>query len=211
MRRRGMERAQIMMKYVRTLYDWTLRFAGHRHARIALFGVSFADSIVFPIPPDTLLLPMCLADRKNAIRLAILCSIGSLLGGVTAYVLYYWFAETHLPEILAYFGEGMTEKLETVRVNMQDNAFLAVLLAGLSQIPYKIVTFTAGLMKIPFLEFFLASCITRSYRFLIIGCAVWKYGDPVRGFIEAYMGKILLAFAAFVILALLVIRYALHS
>ena len=200
-----------MMKYVRTLYDWTLHFAGHRHARIALFGVAFADSIVFPIPPDTLLLPMCLADRKNAIRLAILCSLGSLLGGVAAYFFYYWFAENHLPEILAYFGPAMTAKLDTIRVGMQDNAFLAVLLAGLSQVPYKIVTFAGGLMKIPFLEFFLASCITRSYRFLIIGCAVWKYGDPVRGFIEAYMGKILLAVTALIVVLFLVIRYALHS
>ena len=194
-----------MMKYVRTLYDWTLHFAGHRHAKVALFGIAFAESSFFPIPPDTLLLPMCLARRQDALKLALICTLGSLLGGVLGYVIGFMFADTILPWLATTLH--IEKALLAFEAMLQKNAFWVVLASGFTLIPFKIVTISAGVMKVSFPAFFSAASITRSVRFFMEGWLIWKYGDPVRGVIEAHMGKILAGLTLFVIIIAVVLRY----
>src|SRR5690606_274343 len=93
-----------MMKVIRRLYDWTLRIAAHRHARLGLFGLAFVESSVFPLPPDLVLIPMCLAERGKAFLFAAICTLGSVLGGVFAYAIGHFLYDTIGVRIVEFYG-----------------------------------------------------------------------------------------------------------
>ncbi len=173
------------MKLIRTLYDWTLRQAEKTYARWILFGVAFAESSFFPLPPDVLLLPMCIARRDKALRLAAICTAGSVLGGLLGYsigaLLYdtigIWIVETyHLQEAFKRFHDGFNEW-----------GVWIILAKGLTPIPYKLVTIASGVAHFPLLPFVLASILTRGLRFFVVALLVMKFGAPIQTFIEKYL------------------------
>lgn len=178
------------MNIIRSVYDWTLRQADKPYAQWILFAVAFAESSVFPLPPDILLLPMCIAQRAKALRFALLCTIGSVLGGLLGYAigalvfetLGKWVVETyHLQAAFDKFHAGFNEW-----------GVWIILAKGLTPIPYKLVTIASGVAQFPLLAFVLASIVTRGLRFFIVAALVMKFGAPIQTFVEKYLNWVAL-------------------
>jgi len=169
---------------LKRLYFWVLKWADTRHGPLALFIVAFAESSFFPVPPDVLLLPLCLGDKKKALRFALLCTIGSVLGGVLGYLIGYTLYEPVAEPFIRW--SGLTAQFENVRGLYQDYAGLAVAAAALTPLPYKLFTIAAGLCGINFFVFLGASIIFRGLRFFAEGAFIWRFGDSIRNFIEKY-------------------------
>lgn len=196
-----------MMKSIRKLYDWTIRLSGHRHANWALAGISFAESSVFPIPPDVVLIPMCLAERKKAFYYALICTLASITGGMAGYAVGYFLYEAIGIKIIEFYG--YTEQFEAFKSKYNEWGVWMVIMAGFTPIPYKIVTIASGVTKMHFAAFMLASIAGRAARFFLVAALLWKFGAPVRAFIEKYLGLLTLIFFLLLIGGFLVIKYIL--
>jgi membrane protein YqaA with SNARE-associated domain len=180
---------------LRRLYDWTMNLAGHRRATSALAAVSFIESSVFPIPPDVLLIPMVLADRAKAFRIAFICTVASVLGGMLGYGIgVFLFEEIGCP-MLEFYGYG--PKFTDFQAKYNDWGAWAVFIAGVTPFPYKVITILSGVTSLDLLVFTVASVAARGLRFYIVAALLWKFGEPIRDFIEKYLG---LLFAAFCVL-----------
>lgn len=167
---------------LRALYEWTLKQAAHPKAPIWLGILSFAESSFFPIPPDALLLPMCLARRDRAFRLAAICTITSVAGGVLGYLIgYYLFDVAARPIIDAY---GYRAGFENFRALYAEWGLWVILIKGLTPIPFKIVTIASGAAGFDFWVFLAASALTRGVRFFLVAFLVWRFGPPVQAFVE---------------------------
>ncbi|WBV41679.1 YqaA family protein [Pseudoroseomonas cervicalis] len=164
------------------LYERILRLAAHRHAGGWLAAVSFAESSVFPIPPDAMLLPMCLARPERAWRYAAICTIASVLGGIAGYALGYFLFEAVAQPVLAAYGHA--EALQSFRAWFDRWGAAVILIKGLTPIPYKVVTIAAGAAAFDPWVFLLASIVTRGARFFLLAALLRRYGAPVRGFVE---------------------------
>ena len=167
---------------LRRLYDFVLSLAASPRASLWLALVAFAESSFFPIPPDTLLLPMALAKPERAWRYALICSVASVLGGLLGYtigaVLYEQLARPIL-EVYHY-----TAQFEVFRQKFAENGVMIILLKGLLPIPFKIITIAAGVAKMNIPAFIAACVVTRSGRFFLEAALLRKFGPPVRDFIE---------------------------
>jgi membrane protein YqaA with SNARE-associated domain len=180
---------------LRRLYDWTISLAAHRHALWALAVVSFAESSFFPIPPDLLMIPMILAAPHRAFWIATVCLVSSVLGGLAGYAIgFFAFEEVGRP-ILASLGKA--EAMLEFNQRFNDLGFWPVLIAGLTPFPYKVITIMSGWTGLPLGTFVVTSIVARGLRFFIVAGLLWKYGAPIRGFIERRLG---LMFTLFVIL-----------
>lgn len=186
------------MQIIRKIYDWTLRQARTPYAEWTLFGVSFAESSFFPLPPDVMLLPMCIADRAKALRFAAVCTIASVLGGLLGYAIGAllfetagkWIIETyHLQSAFDKFHEGFNEW-----------GVWIILAKGLTPIPYKLVTIASGVAHFPLLPFVLASIVTRGARFFLVAWLVMKFGAPIQTFVEKYLNWVALGVLALIVL-----------
>lgn len=160
------------MKIFQLMYDKALVWARHRHATRYLCGLSFAESVFFPIPPDVMLAPMALAQPERAFRLAWLTSLASVLGGIAGYLLGYMLYE---PVVLPFIDHmGYQHTFSLVERWFSDYGVWVVFIAGFSPIPYKLFTVGAGLMQMAFLPFVIASFIGRASRFfLVAGLMYW--------------------------------------
>ncbi len=180
---------------LRRLYDWTISLAAHRHALWALAVVSFAESSFFPIPPDLLMIPMILAAPHRAFWIATVCLVSSVLGGLAGYAIgFFAFEEVGRP-ILESLGKA--EAMLEFNQRFNDLGFWPVLIAGLTPFPYKVITIMSGWTGLPLGTFVVTSIVARGLRFFIVAGLLWKYGAPIRGFIERRLG---LMFTLFVIL-----------
>lgn len=181
-----------MMRIIRGIYDWTIRLAAHRRATLALGGISFVESSVFPIPPDVLLIVMCLADRKKSFFYATVCTFGSVLGGVFAYGIGYFLYDTVGQKIVEFYH------YETQFQNFQglynEWGGWIVLAGGFTPIPYKLITIASGVAQMDIVLFTLISILGRGGRFFLVAALIWKYGEKVRYIIEKYMGILTVAF-----------------
>jgi membrane protein YqaA with SNARE-associated domain len=172
----------------RSLYDWTLRLAHHRHAVRSMAVVSFAESSFFPIPPDVILVPVVLANRDRAYWIATVCTIASVLGGVLGYAIgaFLWESVGHgLAELY-----HLTDKMEDLRQLYGDYGSAVILIKGLTPIPFKLVTIASGLFAFNFPLFVLLATITRAFRFFLIAFLLKKFGEPVQEFIERRLNLI---------------------
>jgi membrane protein YqaA with SNARE-associated domain len=166
----------------RSLYDWTLRMARHRHAMAALAAVSFAESSFFPIPPDVMVVPMILARREQAWLIAAVCTLFSVLGGIAGYAIgMYLYDSVARPLIELY---GMQASVDQFRERVREWGVAIILIKGLTPIPFKLVTITSGLSNVPFLPFVAAAAATRGVRFFVIAALLRRYGEPMQAFIE---------------------------
>lgn len=193
----------------RRLYNWVVHFADTPHGERALFLLSFAESSFFPVPPDVLLAPLTLGAPKKWFRFALSCSIASVLGGILGYCIgmFAWsmidnWVYTHLAAI------GLTEANFAKFANWYDKYdFWIVFTCGFTPLPYKVCTISAGVAKISFLGFLIASTVSRSARFfLVAGLVGWK-GEKIRPVIEKYFNWFTLAFAILLIGGFLVIKW----
>jgi membrane protein YqaA with SNARE-associated domain len=160
------------------LYDKVLSWAQHPRANIILGLLSFAESVIFPIPPDVMLAPMAMTQPKKAWRLAFLTTVTSVAGGILGYFLGYWAYESLvLPAVETL---GYQDKLLTVQGWFADWGVWIVFIAGFSPIPYKLFTVTAGVMQIAFFPFVIASAISRGMRFYLVAWLL-RTGGPEMG------------------------------
>jgi len=178
------------------LYDWVLRWSAHKHAQTALFLMSLAEASFFPIPPDVLLMSMCMSRPKRALRFAGIATAGSLVGGVIGYGIGWgaWqLIETFMFAKLGFLG-FTAENFAKVQELYRDNAFLALFTAGFTPIPYKVFTIAAGVFGIAMPVFLGASLLGRAGRFVLVALIVGIGGAAMKPFIEKYLGWLTLAF-----------------
>ena len=172
----------------RALYDWTLRLAQHRHADRYMAAVSFAESSFFPIPPDVMLVPMMLARREQAYRIALICTIASVLGGIVGYGIGYFLMESVGQWLIRAYG--LADKVHQFQAGFDKYGAWIILAKGLTPIPFKLVTIASGLAKFNFGIFLLTAAITRAARFYLIAFLIHRYGAPVQVFVEKYLNWI---------------------
>lgn len=189
----------------RRLYDWMMRLAGHRRALPALAAISFAESSFFPIPPDVMLVPMVLAQRSKAFLIATVCTVASVIGGLFGYAIGYFLFETIGAWVISvYHLEGA---METFRSEFAEYGTWIILVKGLTPIPYKLVTIASGVAHFDLFTFIWASIVTRGLRFFIVAGLLWKFGDPIRTFIEKRLEVLTWAFLAALIGGFIAVKY----
>ncbi|GAB5387977.1 MAG: YqaA family protein [Alphaproteobacteria bacterium] len=182
---------------IKPLYEWVMGLAGHRHAWFALFCVSFMESSFFPIPPDIMLIPMIIAAREQAWKLAAICTIGSVLGGIAGYFIGYGLYETIGVAIVEFYNA--TEKFAAFTELYKEHGFWIVFTAGFTPIPYKVFTIASGVAEMNLGGFTLASIFGRGARFFLVAALLWKFGAPIRGFVEKNLGWMTLLFTILLI------------
>lgn len=180
------------MKIIRRLYDWTLTWAVKPSASIALFTLAFIESSFFIIPPDVLLIAMCVANPRRSFIYALICSLGSVLGGAFGYAIGYWFYDTVGQWIVTTLG--LQGAFAIVEQKYQENVFAAVAVAAFTPIPYKVFTLAAGFFKVSFFEFMLSSIIGRSARFVIVAALMFFFGPPIKIWIEKWFDLLAILF-----------------
>ncbi|MGE0271525.1 MAG: YqaA family protein [Alphaproteobacteria bacterium] len=190
---------------LRGLYDWTIRLAGHRHATAALFAVSFAESSIFPVPPDAMLVPMILANPRKAWLFAGVCTVASVLGGLVGYGIGYFLYDTLGKPILQLYGQQ--EQIEHALAWYREWGAWIVAIKGFTPIPYKVVTITSGFAHLDIWAFVLASIVSRIPRFFLVAALLRRYGDPIRAFIEKRLYLVTTLFLLFLIGGFVVIEY----
>lgn len=171
---------------LRTTYDWIMSFASHPRAVWVVSIVSFAESSFFPLPPDPLLIAMILKHREKAWRLAFICTISSVVGGLVGYAIGYWIYETVGEKIIAWYG--LQQAFENFTHQFDQYGFWIIALKGLTPIPYKIVTISSGIVGYDIYKFLLASIIARSFRFYLLAALLRVYGAPIKDYIDNNLG-----------------------
>ncbi len=193
------------MKFMQAWLERLWKAAETKGAHRMLAVVSFTESIFFPIPPDAMLIPMCLANRAKAFRYALTCLVASLLGGVVGYFLGYFFWEVIGEPIVAMYN--MQEKVTTISQWYDKYNAWAVAVAGLTPIPYKVCTLTAGFFSINFLVFVIASTLARGLRFFVVAGLLYLYGEKVRYFLENRLSYVTTALVVMVVLGFVALKY----
>ncbi len=193
------------MSIFKSWLDKLWEIAATKGAVRVLAGVSFTESIFFPIPPDLLLIPMALADRKNAFKLAAYCLIFSLLGGIIGYFIGYYFMDFIGMPIVKFYG--LEDKYLTLQGYYEQYSAWAVAVAGLTPIPYKLCTLTAGAFKINFLIFIVASTLSRGFRFFMVAGLIYLFGEKVRFFLEKRFDLVIAATTALVVLGFVAVKF----
>ena len=195
------------MKIIRSTYDWVLHWASTPYALPALFFISFVESSFFPIPPDILLIAMTVAVPALWIRFSLFCSVASVLGGMFGYFIGYQFMDL--------IGNGIVElyhlqdKFEKIGHLYDEHQGWAVAAAGFTPLPYKIFTLAAGAFKIDFPTFVLASAISRSARFFLVGFIICKFGPPIKIWIEKYFNLFSIVFFILLVLGFYLLKFVL--
>ena len=182
---------------LRALYDWTMAQATHPRALWILAFVAFVESSVFPIPPDVLMIPMILARPKQAWLIALVALVASVAGGIFGYVIGAFAFDQIGAPMLEAMGKGVA--MEAFNTRFNDFGFWPVLIAGITPFPYKVITIMSGWTGLPLVTFIVTSIIARGVRFFLIAALLYKFGAPVRDFIERRLG---LVFIVFVVLLL---------
>lgn len=192
------------MNLVKRLYDWVLSWGNSRWGWLALFLLAVAESSIFPIPPDVLLIALCLGVTARSFRYAGLCLAGSIIGAVIGYGIGFFLWQNTAGEYTAlaeFFFRHVFSMESFVEVgDLYDRYnFWIVFTAGFTPLPYKLFTITGGLFHINFAMFILASIISRGLRFFLIAGLIWKFGAPIKNFIDKYFNLLAIAFTILLI------------
>ncbi len=187
------------------MYDWAVAQAQTKHAVWTLAVVSFAESSFFPIPPDAMLVPMCLAERRKAFMFATVCTIASVIGGIVGYAIGYFLIESIGAWIINLYGYD--DALARFQQTVQEYGVWFVLIKGLTPIPYKLVTIGAGAGAMALGPFIIASIVTRGVRFYAEAALLWYFGPPVKAFIERHLTLVSWAFLIALAGGIVAVRY----
>ena len=195
----------IKMRFLHLLYDWTMQLANNPRAIWLLGFVSFIEAIFFPIPPDVLLIPMILANIKRAWLYAFVTTITSVVGGLVGYAIGYLAYEQIAEPLLLSLGKQAAMSLFSSSIN--ENGFLIVLTAGISPIPFKVVSVMSGFTQMPVFVFLLSALLGRATRFFVVATLLKYYGEAIKSFIETYLGWLFLVFIVFIVLGTMVLDF----
>ena len=187
------------------LYNWTMRLADHPRAMWALAIVSFVESSFFPIPPDVLMIPMILARPSRAWLIALVALVSSVLGGLLGYAIGALAFEQIGQPILASLGKA--DAMAEFNTRFNDFGFWAVLGAGVTPFPFKVITIMSGWTSMPIGTFIATSILARGIRFFFVAALLWKFGAPVRDFIENRLGLVATVFLLLLFGGFLLLRY----
>ena len=190
---------------LRRLYDWTMRLASGPNAKVALGTVSFAESSFFPIPPDVVLVPMVLAKPRDAWLLATICTVTSVVGGILGYIIGALLFDSLGQWVIRLYG--YEDAMHTFRDSYAAWGAWIILLKGLTPIPYKIVTLTAGFAGYDFLAFVVLSAITRGMRFFFLAWLLRRFGEPIRDFIEKRLELVALGLFAAIVIGVVLTKF----
>lgn len=202
------------MNIIKRLYDWMLSWGDSRWGALALFLFAFAESSFFPIPPDVLLIALCLGAVARSFRFAAICTAGSIMGAMVGYAIGYFVWQNAAGEYTAlahfFFNHVFSvEAFEKVGALYDQYNFWIVFTAGFTPLPYKIFTITGGLFHINFVMFIVASIISRGLRFFLIGGLIWKFGAPIKSFIDKYFNLLAIAFTVLLVGSFFLLGYVL--
>jgi len=189
---------------MKRLYQWVLSWAHSPYGIWALFILAFCESSFFPIPPDVLLIALAVSIPKRSFYFALNCSIGSVLGGLLGYFIGYQFMSTAGMPILEFYG--LTSKFDEIQTIYNQYDAWAIAIAGFTPIPYKVFTISAGAFKINLLVFTIASFLSRSARFFIIGALIYFMGERIQTFIEKYFNILSIVFVVALIAGFVVVK-----
>ncbi len=194
------------MKLFRKLYDWVLHWASTPYGAPALFALAFVEASVFPVPPDILLIALCIALPLKSWRFAFLASLGSVLGGMLGYGIGYgaWALVADL--FYRYIPGFSPELFQHVQELFATYNFWVVFTAGFTPIPYKVITIGAGVFQVDLIMFMLASLASRSLRFFLVAGLVFRFGPGIKAFIEKYFNLLCLLFMVLLLGGFLVLR-----
>jgi len=192
------------MVLIRRLYDWVLHWAGTPYAMPALFIISFIESSFFPIPPDVLLIAMVVAVPAGWLRFALVCTVGSVLGGMFGYLIGYQFMDLIGDRIVAFYH--FEEKWDKIGLLYEEHSAWAVAAAGYTPLPYKVFTIAAGAFKIDLLIFVIASTGARAARFFTVAWLMYKFGPQFKVLLEKYFNLFTIVFFTLLVLGLFVLK-----
>lgn len=202
------------MKLMRKLYDWVLHWAETPYGPAALIILSFAEASFFPIPPDVLLIALALGARKNSLLFALYCSLASVAGAIFGYGIghFLWWGEGgQFSNIANFFFNNIPGFTTDVFYNIKDMYeewnFWIIFTAGFTPIPFKVFTISAGAFDINFVMFMIAGLVSRSARFFLVGWLIYKFGEPIRSFIDKYFNWLAIGFTILLVGGFYIIKY----
>ena len=190
---------------LRKTYDWMMRKAADEKAPWALGVVSFIESSFFPIPPDVMLIPMVMANRQKAWWYATIATVTSVLGGLLGYAIGYYLYEAVGIPILEFYGKA--NALDSFIAFVHDYGVPAVIIKGMTPIPYKVVMIAAGVAKMDLLAFIGASIIARAMRFYLVAGLLYFFGEPIRDFIEKRLTLVTTLFVVLLVGGFVAVKY----
>ena len=190
---------------IRGLYNWTMSLADSRYALWALAFVAFVESSVFPIPPDVLMIPMIIARPSRAFLIAFVATASSVLGGLMGYYIGYGLFETVGRPVPEFYGKSGDFEEFAIRYN--ELGAWAVLVAGVTPFPFKGITIASGATQLSLPIFILSAIIARALRFFIVAALLWKFGAPIRDFIERRLGLMFILFCVLLVGGFYTVKY----
>jgi membrane protein YqaA with SNARE-associated domain len=182
---------------LRKLYDWTMEKAAHRHAEWWLALFAFVEASFFPIPPHPLLGLMCLAEPRKAIRFAAIATLASVAGGLLGYAIGALLYDTVGRQLLDLLH--LTESFPPAACYLREYGAEIIMIKGATPIPFKLLTITAGFIGMNLVTFVLASLVSRSISFMIVGVLFRVFGAPIKRFIDKYLGLVTIGFVVLVV------------
>lgn len=182
---------------IKQLYSWTMGLAESPNALWALAFVSFIESSFFPIPPDLLMIPMIIARPNKAFLIAGVCTIASVAGALLGYYIGWGLLETVGRPIIEFYGK--TDSFEAVTALFRENGALAVIIAGVTFLPFKVVTIVSGVAGMSIPVFIASAIFARALRFFVVAALLWKFGEPIRAFIERRLGLVFVIFCVLLV------------
>lgn len=191
---------------LRDLYDRVIKLSESKQALPTLAAVSFAESSFFPVPPDVILVPMCLAQPQKARLYAAVCTVASVLGGILGYAIGAFLYDTLGQWLISLYGYG--DSVEAFRAAYAEWGAWIILIKGMTPIPFKIVTIASGFAGYDFFMFVLLSMITRGARFFLVAELLRIYGEPIREFIEKRLTLVLTSFLVAIVGGFFIAKYA---
>ena len=189
---------------IKKLYDWVLSWSSSRWGWLALFVIALCEASWFPIPPDILLIALCLGATNKSFRFAGITLLGSIIGAMLGYAIGHFLWTTPAGEATAianFFYENVfsVESFDNVGAMYDKYNFWIVFTAGFTPLPYKLFTIAGGMFDINFVMFLIASTISRGLRFFLIGWLIWRYGQPIKAFIDKYFNLLATLFTVLLI------------
>lgn len=191
----------------RHLYDWVIGFAHKKHSTAALATLSFAESSFFPIPPDVLLLPMCLGKRSKAWWFATVCTVASVIGGIAGYFIGHVAWEAVDQYAYRYVPGFKPETFQRVAELYQRYDFWIVFTAALTPIPYKVFTIAGGVFHVALVPFILASIVGRGVRFFSEAGLMYVFGPKILPFVDRYFNLLSILFTLLLVGGFVLVKY----
>ena len=188
-------------------YERVMGLAARPDAIWALAAISFIESSFFPIPPDVLLIPMVLAARTRAWRIALVCTVASVLGGMAGYAIGYFLYEGVGRPLLEFYGYA--ERFTEFQGRYNEWGAWIVFIAGITPFPYKVITIASGVTGLDLATFTIASILARGIRFYLVATLLYWLGPPVKEFIEKRLGLVTTVFVVLLFGGFIVLKYLL--